>query len=89
MASSVYSRTLQKAAELVGGRARLCRRLRAPMSELQKWIDDKAVPPIGIFLRAVDLIIDETPPPAASDAGGSEPPAPRDCSAADSSATRF
>ena len=43
---------------------------------------------IGIFLRAVDLIIEETPPPAES--GPGEPPAPRDCSSAgDSSATRF
>jgi hypothetical protein len=89
VAASVYSRTLRKAAELVGGQARLSRHLRVPAAELQKWIDDKAVPPMGIFLRAVDLIIDETPPPV--DSGGSgEPPAPRDCSpAADSSATRY
>ena len=89
MAASIYSRTLQKAAELIGGQAKLGRHLRAPAAELQKWIDDKAVPPMGIFLRAVDLIIDETPPPV--DSGGSdEPPAPRDCSSAgDSSATRY
>jgi hypothetical protein len=36
----------------------------------------------------VDVIIEETPPPA--DSGGTEPPAPRDCSSAgDSSASRF
>jgi hypothetical protein len=88
MASSVYSRTLQKAAELIGGQAKLCRHLRVPAAELQKWIDDKAVPPIGIFLRVVDLIIEETLPPA--DSGPGEPPASRDCSSAgDSSATRF
>jgi hypothetical protein len=88
MASSVYSRTLRKAAELMGGQAKLCRHLRVPAAELQKWIDDKAVPPMGIFLRAVDVIIEETPPPA--DSGGTAPPAPRDCSSAgDSSATRF
>jgi hypothetical protein len=89
VAASVYSRTLQKAAELIGGQAKLGRHLRVPAAELQKWIDDKAVPPMGIFLRAVDLIIEETPPPV--DSGGSdEPPAPRDCSSAgDSSATRY
>jgi hypothetical protein len=89
VAASVYSRTLQKAAELIGGQAQLCRRLRVPAAELQRWIDDKALPPIGIFLRAVDLIIEETPPPV--DSGGSEePPAPRDCSSAgDSPATRY
>jgi len=88
LASSVYSRTLQKAAELSGGRAKLCRHLRVPMAELEKWIEDKAVPPLAIFLRAVDLVIDETPPPA--DSGPGEPPAPRDCSsAADGSASRY
>jgi hypothetical protein len=88
MASSVYSRTLQKAAEVIGGQAKLCRHLRVPAAELQKWIDDKAAPPIGIFLRAVDLIIEETPPPA--DSGPGEPPAPSECSSAgNSSATQF
>jgi hypothetical protein len=89
VAASVYSRTLQKAAELMGGQPKLCRHLRVPAADLQKWIDDKAVPPMGIFLRAVDLIIDETPPPV--DSGGSdEPPAPRDCSSSgDSSSSRY
>jgi hypothetical protein len=88
LAASVYSRTLQKAAELLGGRAKLCRHLRVPSEDLQKWIDDKAVPPQGIFLRAVDVIIDETPAPAESDPG--DPPSPRDCSSSeDSSATRY
>ena len=90
MAASVYSRTLQKAAELIGGQARLGRHLRVPAAELQNWIDDKAVPPMGIFLRAVDLIIEETLPPADSGGSDDEPPAPRDCSSAgDSSATRY
>ena len=86
MASSVYSRTLQKAAELIGGRSQLCRHLHVPMGDLQKWIDDEALPPIGVFLRAVDLVIQETPPPAASDGDAGDPPAPQDCSAADGSA---
>jgi hypothetical protein len=87
VAASVYSRTFQKVAELIGGRAKLCRYLRVPAAELDKWIEDKAVPPIGVFLRAVDFIIDETPPPAGpSDPG--DPPAPRDCSSTgDPSAT--
>jgi hypothetical protein len=90
VAPSVYSRTLQKAAELIGGRGRLCRHLQVPMSDLQKWIEDQAVPPIGIFLRAVDLVIQETPPPAGGDGGPGDPPAPHDASpAGDSSATRY
>lgn len=86
MASSVYSRTLQKAAELIGGYPKLCRRLQVPPLEMQRWIADKAVPPMGIFLRVVDLILDQTAPPSNSDATDSS--APRDCSSAgESSAT--
>lgn len=80
MAASVYSRTLQKAAELLGSRDKLCRHLQVPMSELTKWIEDRKVPPTPVFLRAVDLIIAETAAPGESDPGG--PPASRDCSSA-------
>jgi len=88
VASTVYSRTLRKAAELIGGRAKLCRHLRVPMSDLEQWIDDKAVPPMAIFLRAVDVVVEDTAVPGES--GPGEPPAPRDCSAAeDSSGTSY
>ncbi len=76
MATSVYSRALRKAGELMGSYQKLSRFLQVPSDELQKWIDDKAVPPVAIFLRVVDYILDETPPPAESDAAA--PPAPRD-----------
>lgn len=77
MASSVYSRTLQKAAELVGGRKKLARLLRVPAKDLDSWIADEAKPPLNVFLRVVDLILDETgAPPEASEPG--EPPPPRD-----------
>jgi hypothetical protein len=89
VAASVYSRTFQKASELLGGHAKLCRHLRVPLTDLEKWIADKGVPPIGIFLRAVDLILQETPAPP-SDTGSDDPAAPRDCSSSgDSSATRY
>ena len=89
MAASVYSRALQKAAELIGGQQKLCRYLHVPAAELQNWIDDKKVPPKGIFLRVVDFIIAETPPPGGS-TDPEEPSAPRDCSAGgDWAATRY
>lgn len=89
-AASVYSRTLQKAAELIGGRKPLCRHLNVPQVELQRWIDDKATPPIGVFLKAVDLLIEETPAPPGSDAGDDgQTPSPRDCAAGDSSTSRY
>ena len=85
MTSTVYSRTLQKAAELIGSRQKLARHLRVPMGELEKWLAASAVPPMGTFLKAVDLVIEETAPPGAdASAGGSdpgEPPAPRECAA--------
>ncbi len=78
MPTSVYSRTLQKAAETAGGQKKLARLLRVPLAELEKWIADKDEPPMAVFLKAVDLVLDET----TSSAAGSdpdEPPAPRDC----------
>ena len=77
MASSVYSRTLQKAADLLGSRKKLARVLRVPTKDLESWIADEAKPPLNVFLRVVDLIIDETgttPETAEPD----EPPPPRD-----------
>ena len=75
--ASVYIRALQRAAELVGGRDKLGRVLRVPLSELDKWIAGEAKPPREVFLRVVDLILDETGP-----AGGStdaqDPTPPRD-----------
>jgi hypothetical protein len=78
MATSVYSRTLQKAAEAAGGQKKLARVLRVPLMELEKWIADKDEPPMAVFLKAVDLVLDGT---ASSGAGSDpgEPPAPRDC----------
>ena len=78
MVSSVYSRTLQKAAELAGGQKKLARYLQVPLAEVEKWIAGSSTPPIATFLKAVDLVLEET----SSSNGGSEPgdpPAPRDC----------
>ena len=67
MASSVYSRTMQKAAELAGGHKMLAKQLHVPTAELQKWIAGAGTPPTATFLKAVDLVLDETPsPPPAS-----------------------
>jgi hypothetical protein len=79
VAASIYSRTLQKAAELIGGRDKLCRHLQVPTDVLAAWIDDKKKPPVQAFLRAVDLVLDETPVPG--DAEPADPSAPRDCAA--------
>jgi hypothetical protein len=80
--ASVYSRTLRKAAELLGGTVKLAKRLRVPRSLLVEWMNDKAEPPPWVFLKAVDIVLDETPPPAVSDAP--EPPAPREAAGGES-----
>lgn len=82
MASSVYARTLQKAAELIGSRQKLARHLRVPLAELEKWIAGTALPPTGSFLRAVDVVIDATAAaPGAPSSDPGEPPAPREAAA--------
>ncbi len=78
MASGIYSRALQRAAELLGGRDKLAAYLGVGTAEVQKWIAGTR-PPQAVFLRVVDFIIDETSPPP-SEAG--EPPPRNDCSSA-------
>jgi len=78
MASRVYSRTFQKAAELAGGSRKLANQLRVPIAELEKWIAGAGIPPLPTFLKAIDLVLDETQP-----RGGLSEPSdatpPRDC----------
>ena len=57
---SVYARTLQKAAELLGGERALARYLKVPMPDLFVWMRPGAIPPPEIvFLKAVDLVLND------------------------------
>jgi hypothetical protein len=82
--ASVYSRAVRKAAEMAGGRDALARTLQVPVDEIGKWILGEKKPPRELFLRVVDLLIEDS---AGSDAPG-EPPAGRDA-ASGSHAARF
>ena len=73
MTVSVYSRALGRAADLLGGREKLAKVLQVPAADLDAWIADRAKPPRDVFLRVVDLILDETA--QAGDGGTTEPPA--------------
>jgi hypothetical protein len=78
MVRKVYSRTFQKAAELLGGTKKLSRELRVPLADVEKWMAGTAEPPLPVFLKVIDLVLDETQPPG----GLSEPPESdpaRDC----------
>ena len=83
--ASVYSRALLRAAELIGGRDKLARVLGVSKADLDNWIAGEAKPPREVFLRAVDLILDETGP-----AGGpNDAPEPPPHDAAGSSQRRI
>ena len=72
-AASIYSRALLKAAELVGGRAELARMLQVPAPDIDRWIADESKAPREVFLRVVDIILDETAAGRADDASGPPP----------------
>ena len=52
----VYSRTLQRAARILGGTEALRVRLNVDARLLESWMAGQSMPPTGVFLRAVDLI---------------------------------
>ena len=76
MGNSVYSRALSRAAELLGGKDKLAQVLQVPPADIEQWIADRSKPPREIFLRIIDLILDETA--QAGDGDAPEPPPSRD-----------
>lgn len=80
MAASVYSRAIRKAAELLGGRDRLAKVLLVPPAEIEEWIADKARPPREVFLRVVDIVLDESG--ISGEGEPLDPAPPRDCAGA-------
>lgn len=56
MPTSIHAATLQRAADLLGGKAQLRAHLRVSMRELGSWLDGSAAPPLDAFLKAVDVI---------------------------------
>lgn len=55
---SVHAKTLQRAAEIVGGEQQLALKLKVTPSHLALWIRGIEQPPGDIFLQAVDLVVD-------------------------------
>jgi hypothetical protein len=63
---SVYNRILQKAADLVGGQRALARYLRVPLPDIYAWMGPGAEPPpMTVFLKAVDLVLNDLDTPDA------------------------
>ena len=55
MKQTLYTATLTRAAELVGGQAKLAEMLGVPQSTLASWITGDAQMPMHDFLRVVEL----------------------------------
>jgi hypothetical protein len=57
---SVYNRILHKAADIVGGERALARYLKVPQAEVYAWMRPGAAPPpTGVFLNAIDLVLND------------------------------
>jgi DNA-binding response OmpR family regulator len=57
-AHPTFGKVLIKAAELIGGRAELCEYLGVRARDLVTWLNRDAEPPVAVFLRAVDILVD-------------------------------
>ena len=88
LAASIQTRVLQRLLEMLGSRAKLARLLRVSEDDLQRWLNGKVKAPALVFIRAVDLLLEETEPSGGDEGDLPEPPAERDC-AADDSAHKF
>ena len=55
--ATVYSRTLQRACEVLGGVRPLSEHLHVAPAELVRWIDARGQPPLDVFLAAVDVVL--------------------------------
>jgi hypothetical protein len=54
----VESRVLRRAARVVGGYGELQARLDAPHDDMINWIRGAAMPPVAIFVKLVEILLD-------------------------------
>lgn len=59
MDEDTYRAALVKAAQLLGGVRPLCDRVHVPIPVMTQWLAGDGKPPIAVFLRAVDILIEE------------------------------
>jgi hypothetical protein len=55
--ATLRRRTLQRALQIAGSRRALARELHVPMDELAAWLTGNGMPPTGVFLDAVDVVV--------------------------------
>jgi hypothetical protein len=56
---SVQARALHRASAIIGGLQALSRYLQVPDQHLREWMFDVGAPPNGVFLRVIDLLLDQ------------------------------
>ena len=54
--STVYARTLERAAQVLGSKERLRARLGVRAQELEQWLSGGREPPTEVFLATVDIL---------------------------------
>jgi hypothetical protein len=57
----LYARTLGRAADIVGGEGELAARLNVLPGHLHLWMLGAHKPPLDIFLKAVDIVVEHSP----------------------------
>lgn len=58
-----YRATLARAAQALGGAQALCKRLGIPVHEMTMWLEGKSTPPMHVFLRVIDILLDDSGKP--------------------------
>jgi hypothetical protein len=60
--NALYAACIRRAAQRLGGYDALAARVKVPAALLERWADSGAVNP-SVFLKIVDILLEETPPP--------------------------
>lgn len=61
--TDLFHVVLLRAAELLGGAEPLARRLHVSAEELTRWLAGDGIVDIGVLSRAIDVLLDPSPPP--------------------------
>lgn len=60
MKHTAQSRALLRAAEILGGARELRDYLHVPTPDLARWMSAEEAPPTSVFLRVVDLLVEDS-----------------------------
>jgi hypothetical protein len=66
---SVQARALHRAAAIIGGLLPLARHLGVSDQNVREWMFDVGSPPNGVFLRVIDLLLEQPAPDGVSVVG--------------------